>query len=849
MTSHILNLKQQNEPLSESTDKINHESIIQSLQVLTPIPFHTYLCEIYRDLSSRSDENVLTKLTFFSYYNLPGIINDRLFAVFDKSSKGTLTESDFITGMETLFCGDFEASSKLIFDFYDFDKDGKIYSEDIRTVLSYITLNDVSFNKHSKYKGRVQSQEELYVILDKCFKGINKPYLDYQSFQYVIENINSDIYFISILFLLESKPFSKATLKYFIRNDSRKPSNMSFAKNDKTLSPIASYRNSPMKMVASPTKNASFSPYKRFKKEHKRKTVVQNTTSFQKKFQMIINEHHHSNSNNQSKGNKHKFQMTCDPINMSEKITPFYEEEHEDKKKSVVIGGYQQMFFFNKDKPNPNNNNKVKYVISVTQDGNMNNNEHKINNITTIHNNNNVFKFDESDSGISPINNKHYAKQMSVLDLAQDAPQKIKDDKSDISSIDIDQMDLNQSDNESQTEAEDVITQEGYLYKLVDNKMKKVFFKLIHKDLYFYKSKSAGHHRGMHNLSGVFLTEEPILIHNNVNYYCFSIVFPSKKRYYYHLDENEFNTWIDKIKQAIGRTATVNDLYEIKSKVGKGKFGVVHLGINRKTKEKVAIKILDKTEMSTEDLELVRTEIEILKICQHPYIITLYDVFENPTYIHIIMEYCGGGDLFSYLEKRNFRLQEHKVCEFIHKTCSAVYYIHSYGVAHRDLKPENILMTSKDNNADIRILDFGLSKIIGPDEQCNEPYGTLAYVAPEILLDQPYTKMVDLWSIGVMTYSMLSGIMPFDDQNDEEIVRQIIKCQPLFVGRKWMMISKEAIDFVRRLLEKNPKERMGIKEALEHDWIKKFSGKDYVKEAVGKQNEKGVFELYSSAIQ
>ena len=169
MTSHIFNPKQQKEPFLDSSDKINYESIIQSLQVLTPIPFHTYLYEIYRDLSSRSNENVLTKLTFFSYYNLPGIIGDRLFAVFDKSGKNTLTESDFITGMETLFCGDFETSSKLIFDFYDFDKDGKIYSEDIRTVLSYITLNDVSFSKHSKYKGRVQSQEELYVILDKCW--------------------------------------------------------------------------------------------------------------------------------------------------------------------------------------------------------------------------------------------------------------------------------------------------------------------------------------------------------------------------------------------------------------------------------------------------------------------------------------------------------------------------------------------------------------------------------------------------------------------------------------------------------------------------------------------------------
>jgi serine/threonine protein kinase len=89
------------------------------------------------------------------------------------------------------------------------------------------------------------------------------------------------------------------------------------------------------------------------------------------------------------------------------------------------------------------------------------------------------------------------------------------------------------------------------------------------------------------------------------------------------------------------------------------------------------------------------------------------------------MEYCSGGDLFSYLEKRGFRLAEPKAAALIHKTAAAVFYLHSYGITHRDLKPENILMTDTTEDADIRLLDFGLSKIIGPTETCNEPYGTL----------------------------------------------------------------------------------------------------------------------------
>ena len=248
------------------------------------------------------------------------------------------------------------------------------------------------------------------------------------------------------------------------------------------------------------------------------------------------------------------------------------------------------------------------------------------------------------------------------------------------------------------------------------------------------------------------------------------------------------------------------------------------LGINKQTKKKVAIKIMSKSDMNTEDLELVRTEIEILKICQHPNIIHLYEVFENEKYFYIIMEYCGGGDLFSYLEKRHFHIKEEQACRIIHKMLTALYYLHSYGIIHRDIKPENVLMTSNEDNADIKILDFGLGKILGPNECCTEPYGTLSYVAPEVLLEKSYNKQVDAWSLGVTAYLLIGGCLPFDHpKNDREIARQTINDPPPFKGNVWKRVSREGIDFVKKLLEKDPEKRMSIKEALEHQWIRKFN--------------------------
>ena len=161
-------------------------------------------------------------------------------------------------------------------------------------------------------------------------------------------------------------------------------------------------------------------------------------------------------------------------------------------------------------------------------------------------------------------------------------------------------------------------------------------------------------------------------------------------------------------------------------------------------------------------------------MCQHPNIIRLLDLFENEDFIYIIMENLSGGDLFTYLEQRNFEIPEKRAKELSHQIATALYYLHSFGVAHRDLKPENILMENDTDEADLRIVDFGLSKIIGPNESSIDPFGTLSYVAPEVLLQNPYGKEVDLWSLGVITYLMLSHVLPFDDDDDKEIARQTI---------------------------------------------------------------------------
>ena len=838
-------------------EKINLDSLIKNYRVNDIDSFEAYLKDVWTDLYTRVTQNKndpkekvarngLNKVVFNSYYTLPGIIGDRLFKVFDTNCNDSIEILEFVEGMRTLFYEDYEKTSRFIFDFYDFDHDERITQEDIRVVLSYITLTHSDSSGSEKkiaetndlsYKNRLSSQEELVNILNTCFtdKHIKKSLIDYKDFKYIIENINSDIYLMIFLFLLEKKPFTNKNIQSYehhSKNSSRKSS-----------------PSKGKKLLASPTKNANFSPYRRFQRVSSLKNIKKQSTS-------ILNT---------DMGEPSSKEMGC---SMSPIIGKIPRKKNTQKIKRGIIQlqplGDEEKTIYSGFK---NVKNKKDEQVKEKEDIDLK----RVDELTTVRKRDNLHIRD-SDSPLKPAFKqskkvgknikKEKRKNDNNIEFVDNEEEKEKNDDDDDDEDD-DNNEEKDSSSDSSFEGVDIerdnegLNYQGKLYKHIKDKFKELWFKLIYKDLYYYKNKNEKVHRGMHNLSGLFFKGEGLQEIGGKKMYCFSISFPSKNRVYYCDNENDYNNWVKVLKKATGYTNLL-DIYDIKQKLGKGKFGLVKLGINKETKQKVAVKIMNKNNMDSSDLELVRTEIEILKICQHPYIIKLYDVFENIDYIYIIMEYCSGGDLFSFIQKRNYMLKEEKVVVIMYKLCKAVYYVHSYGIAHRDIKPENVLLTSESEDADIRLLDFGLSKIVGPNQKCTEPYGTLTYCAPEIILDKPYLKTVDSWSLGVMTYLMLSGSLPFSGKNEHEIAKNVVYSKVDFERKPiWKEITNEAKDFITKLLEKDLKKRIEIKTALEHPWFKKFKLQNEIndnnvqvnkniKKAHSIQND---FGIYTSALK
>ena len=791
---------------SSNNQKVTVDSLTSHLKIDDKDAFTLYLKELWVDLYSRVKENKndkkemevklsgVTKLIFDKYFSLPGIIGDRFFRVLDIKNTTVLSLNDFIKGMTTLFCGGYEETVKFIFNFYDMDNDGIVNKEDIRVVLSYITLDDSPDIKSSginiTYSKRIKSQEELYSILQKCFENIPNNKMDFKTFKNIIENVNSDIYLMIYIFLLENKPFTKENIKSYQKVKPKKKD---------------SNKASEVNLIMSPSKNSNFSPYKAFLRGRARRTTVVNkNVDISKILENTKSSLPNKKDNNEfkRKGRKRRtVQYESNIINLKDI------QDDEEKKNKIKEGRVKDL-----TRKRKQNNDLSEEQIQIKP----------------------AFK-----QRIKKKDEKSYSKPKNK--------KKKEEEEKDISlSFDMESEDSEDDEEEEEDDEDEILKNEGSLYKLVDGKMRELYFKLVHKDLYYFKNKGDKHHKGMHNLSGLFLQKEKTINFDGITYYSFSVVYPTKTRIYYCKNEKEYNEWFEKLKIATGYTNLL-DIYEVKNKLGSGKFGLVKLGIDKKTGQKVAIKIMKKSTMDSSDLELVRTEIEILKICQHPNIIRLYNVFENADYLYIIMEYCSGGDLFSYLENRSFRVSEKRASTIIHKMSTAVYYMHSFGVAHRDLKPENVLMTSDDDDSDIRILDFGLSKILGPYEKCDEPYGTLTYCAPEIIVDEPYSKAVDLWSLGIMSYLMVSGKLPFNSEDENEIARQVVYDAPDYIRNPiWKSITPECKDFIKRLLEKDQYKRMTIKQLLEHKWIKMYDTNKYTEKRRSNGGGGKDFELYSS---
>ncbi|KAK6936626.1 Protein kinase domain [Dillenia turbinata] len=250
--------------------------------------------------------------------------------------------------------------------------------------------------------------------------------------------------------------------------------------------------------------------------------------------------------------------------------------------------------------------------------------------------------------------------------------------------------------------------------------------------------------------------------------------------------------------------------YELGKEVGRGHFGHTCWAKGKKGELKnqaVAVKIISKAKMTTAiSIEDVRREVKILKaLSGHKNLVRFHDAFEDSNNVYIVME---GG-----------RYMEEDAKAIFVQILSVVAFCHLQGVVHRDLKPENFLFTTKDEDAPMKIIDFGLSDFIRPDQRLNDIVGSAYYVAPEVL-HRSYSVEADIWSIGVIAYILLCGSRPFWARTESGIFRSVLRADPNFDDSPWPSVSPQAKDFVRRLLIKDHRKRMSAAQALTHPWLR-----------------------------
>ncbi|KAL4314240.1 hypothetical protein HN873_050364 [Arachis hypogaea] len=268
--------------------------------------------------------------------------------------------------------------------------------------------------------------------------------------------------------------------------------------------------------------------------------------------------------------------------------------------------------------------------------------------------------------------------------------------------------------------------------------------------------------------------------------------------------------------------------FEVGSEVGRGHFGYTCAAKFKKGElkgQQVAVKVTPKAKMTTAiAIEDVRREVKILRaLTGHKNLVQFYDAYEDHDNVYIVMELCEGGELLDRILSRGGKYTEEDAKAVLRQILNVVAFCHLQGVVHRDLKPENFLFTSKDDNSELKAIDFGLSDFVKPDERLNDIVGSAYYVAPEVL-HRAYSTEADIWSIGVIAYILLCGSRPFWARTESGIFRAVLKADPSFDEPPWPSLSAEARNFVKRLLNKDPRKRMTAAQALSHPWIK--SNKD-----------------------
>ena len=765
-----------------------------------------YLIELYHDLShfSSKEENGISYETFIYYLNMPNPISSNIFKILDKDKNNFLNFEEFVFGLYEIYgTNSLNQLTNFVFNLFDTDKDGLVSKEEIQLLLSYIplerNLRQKFLNKdyyNISYNEIAKNQKMIEQTLNNIYHSKN--YLNLENFKYTIQKVNSDIFVAVLIYLLESRPFDNEVLKiysntdydYFHENknyENFKNIEMLFEKNEKKYNKISSIKN---ELNSLETQNIE-EPKIDFIKDL---NGIRNATRFnQKKF--TLSKEANFDIKKRNKSNKN--------------ILSLNNKTRKSRRSSYLSEMKLPKDYFFKDYKKLSTGNLLNIKDVNTQEKSL----------------------------------------LNVSDLLK----------------------LNNA-------------YESTVFKITNKvKLKSYYLKLIKKDLFYFKSKDDKFHIGMHHLTNdIILLKNKKQKYKEIWLFSFSIINQEKKHTFYFDKEDTFIQWYKHLQKAV-LYIKLDDIFILGDKIKSDKIqilrnirykenmshyhnnNIIHNSFaEEKEKKYICIQILKAGNKLSKKLnESIFNQISAFEICYHKNFRKLIDIFRDEKYFYIISEKNSDEknvlDYLRNLDIHNPFKEEEKICEIIHQLLISVYYLHKMGIMHRNIKPDNIIPNpisesdheyfssnvSKEsqisktynesnndndinnNNIDIfsniKLVDLSLSKFLNVNEKVKEPYGTVGYLSPELLSDQAYDFLIDEWSIGIVTYLLLCGKLPFSDEYSErEIARQTIHEKLKFEQPKWEKVSKEAKDFVIKLLIKDPKKRMKAKNALIHPWIKKY---------------------------
>ena len=854
------NLVLREESLSESSESNPNKFDISS--------YNTINNKVLRD-------KTISKKTFIQYMGIQDIISERIFKYIDKNNKGKLTRNEFCLGIYQLFYGNFSELSKLSFFICDFNEDGKVYKSDMKLILAYIPK---PLNSNFSNISQQEYIKKINNIIDEFFKDIRKKKqeeiteIDYDLYFNILnesvkeqKNNGALFLFINLLkYIFLNKPFNKESIlavkyvkdKYLLKATIPKNLNTVIKNNIPIIIQPQKKQEPEEFLEATERESNEFIPISLLRKHDKKYTEYKLSTKnfnldklpksnlflskkesatleqsqLQKafdgaKFELNGNNIKFSQSNNNLKFHFDKIESKKKVYNRNASIGRLSSGKNLSLKNASKLAQKTNEIFL-KDKIMRNSVKIPENIISKSK--------------AEIKNSILPYLSSSSSSSLQikqkslirkpEIRVKPFLRLKGKISSQPDIfenmnkKEKVKDKLSEL----IDDININNS-NPLNPELE----YGTYLYKYSeeDNDLFKKYYAVIsQKEILFYSSSLKNELCTIWYINDTIISIPSKIAINRCSYYPIKIILKSDKMCLLFFEEKETQLEFgNNLKININNT-NFEDTYEIGEEIGEGHFAVVKKCLNKKNNKEYAVKIINKQKLQKKDLGFIMKEKNYMKIVKHPNIVSLIEDFENEKYIYLVMNYFKGGDLFSYIYenyKNKKMIPEKNVARIIKIIAECIQYLNNFGIVHRDLKPENIVFGESEDISSLTIIDLGVAITLSEGQTCNTHLGTLEYTSPEVLTGKPYGKGVDVWSVGIILYTLftLGSVFPFDcdskdkKERDQIIGKKIVFLQQEYPNEFFGNKSKYLINLIDRALEKSPEKRIKIDEFLNNFWL------------------------------